>query len=129
MAIYNPPKAYEQSNTGSTISSFGSVVSAIPTPYTKAAGVALNLIGGVVGQNEQNKYNESIEKIEEYNNNYKVQDTLEKRADQLRIEQEQMPSFDGVRSKVLRYGTSRETMSSAQVPSNGGTGLINNRLI
>ena len=124
--IYSPPK----NNTGKTVSLLGSAASAIApltgpaAPFVMAAGGIASLIGGVVGANEEeklNKYNalyqEKIEGMKAQDNSYQAN------LNQARANYTQA----GITSSIKTIGGLLNPASN--VPSNGGTGIYNKRLI
>ena len=124
--IYSPPK----NNTGKTVSLLGTAASAIApltgpaAPFVMAAGGIASLIGGVVGANEEeklNKYNalyqEKIEGMKAQDNSYQANLT------QGRSNYTQA----GITSSIKTIGGLLNPASN--VPSNGGTGIYNKRLI
>lgn len=124
--IYSPPK----NNTGKTVSLLGSAASAIApltgpaAPFVMAAGGIASLIGGVVGANEEeklNKYNalyqEKIEGMKAQDNSYQAN------LNQARANYSQA----GITSSIKTIGGLLNPASN--VPSNGGTGIYNKRLI
>ena len=124
--IYSPPKY----NTGKTVSLLGSAASAIApltgpaAPFVMAAGGIASLIGGVVGANEEeklNKYNalyqEKIEGMKAQDNSYQAN------LNQARANYSQA----GIVSSIKTIDGLLNPASN--VPSNGGTGIYNKRLI
>ena len=124
--IYSPPK----NNTGKTVSLLGSAASAIApltgpaAPFVMAAGGIASLIGGVVGANEEeklNKYNalyqEKIEGMKAQDNSYQAN------INQARANYTQA----GISSSIKTIDGLLNPASN--VPSNGGTGIYNKRLI
>lgn len=124
--IYSPPK----NNTGKTVSLLGSAASAIApltgpaAPFVMAAGGIASLIGGVVGANEEeklNKYNalyqEKIEGMKAQDNSYQAN------LNQARANYSQA----GITSSIKTIDGLLNPASN--VPSNGGTGIYNKRLI
>ena len=124
--IYSPPK----NNTGKTVSLLGTAASAIApltgpaAPFVMAAGGIASLIGGVVGANEEeklNKYNalyqEKIEGMKAQDNSYQAN------LNQARANYSQA----GITSSIKTIDGLLNPASN--VPSNGGTGIYNKRLI
>lgn len=124
--IYSPPK----NNTGKTVSLLGSAASAIApltgpaAPFVMAAGSITSLVGGIVGSNEQ-------EKVEKYNALYQEKQEGMKAQDnsyQANLNQARANYVQsGVTSSIKAIGGLLNPASN--VPSNGGTGIYNKRLI
>lgn len=124
--IYSPPK----NNTGKTVSLLGSAASAIApltgpaAPFIMAAGGIASLVGGVIGSNEQ-------EKVEKYNALYQEKQEGMKAQDnsyQANLNQARANYVQsGVTSSIKAIGGLLNPASN--VPSNGGTGIYNKRLI
>lgn len=124
--IYSPPK----NNTGKTVSLLGSAASAIApltgpaAPFVMAAGSIASLVGGVIGSNEQ-------EKVEKYNALYQEKQEGMKAQDnsyQANLNQARANYVQsGVTSSIKAIGGLLNPASN--VPSNGGTGIYNKRLI
>lgn len=124
--IYSPPK----NNTGKTVSLLGSAASAIApltgpaAPFIMAAGGITSLVGGVIGSNEQEKvekynalYQEKIEGMKAQDNSYQAN------LNQARANYSQA----GIASSIKTIDGLLNPASN--VPSNGGTGIYNKRLI
>ena len=124
--IYSPPK----NNTGKTVSLLGSAASAIApltgpaAPFVMAAGGIASLIGGVVGANEEEKLNKYNALYQEKIEGMKAQDnSYQSNLNQARANYSQA----GITSSIKTIDGLLNPASN--VPSNGGTGIYNKRLI
>lgn len=124
--IYSPPK----NNTGKTVSLLGSAASAIApltgpaAPFVMAAGGIASLIGGVVGANEEEKLNKYNALYQEKIEGMKAQDdSYQANLNQARANYSQA----GITSSIKTIDGLLNPASN--VPSNGGTGIYNKRLI
>lgn len=124
--IYSPPK----NNTGKTVSLLGSAASAIApltgpaAPFVMAAGSIASLVGGVIGSNEQ-------EKVEKYNALYQ-----EKQEGMKAQDNSYQSNLNQARANYVQSGVTSSIKAiegllnpASNVPSNGGTGMYNKRLI
>ena len=124
--IYSPPK----NNTGKTVSLLGSAASAIApltgpaAPFIMAAGGIASLVGGVIGSNEQ-------EKVEKYNALYQ-----EKQEGMKAQDNSYQANLNQARANYVQSGVTSSIKAiegllnpASNVPSNGGTGIYNKRLI
>lgn len=124
--IYSPPK----NNTGKTVSLLGSAASAIApltgpaAPFIMAAGGIASLVGGVIGSNEQ-------EKVEKYNALYQ-----EKQEGMKAQDNSYQSNLNQARANYVQSGVTSSIKAiegllnpASNVPSNGGTGIYNKRLI
>lgn len=124
--IYSPPK----NNTGKTVSLLGSAASAIApltgpaAPFVMAAGSIASLVGGVIGSNEQ-------EKVEKYNALYQ-----EKQEGMKAQDNSYQANLNQARANYVQSGVTSSIKAiegllnpASNVPSNGGTGIYNKRLI
>lgn len=124
--IYSPPK----NNTGKTVSLLGSAASAIApltgpaAPFVMAAGSIASLVGGVIGSNEQ-------EKVEKYNALYQ-----EKQEGMKAQDNSYQANLNQSRANYVQSGVTSSIKAiegllnpASNVPSNGGTGMYNKRLI
>lgn len=124
--IYSPPK----NNTGKTVSLLGSAASAIApltgpaAPFVMAAGSIASLVGGVIGSNEQ-------EKVEKYNALYQ-----EKQEGMKAQDNSYQANLNQSRANYVQSGVTSSIKAiegllnpASNVPSNGGTGIYNKRLI
>ena len=124
--IYSPPK----NNTGKTVSLLGTAASAIApltgpaAPFIMAAGGIASLVGGVIGNNEQEKLDKYNALYQDKQEGMKAQDdSYQSNLNQGRSNYTQA----GITSSIKTIGGLLNPASN--VPSNGGTGIYNKRLI
>ena len=122
--IYSPPK----NNTGKSVSLLGTAASAIApltgpaAPFITAAGSIASLVGGVIGSNEQEKLDKAL--YQDKQEGMKAQDdSYQSNLNQGRSNYTQA----GITSSIKTIGGLLNPASN--VPSNGGTGIYNKRLI
>ena len=124
--IYSPPK----NNTGKSVSLLGTAASAIApltgpaAPFITAAGSIASLVGGVIGSNEQEKLDKYKALYQDKQEGMRAQDdSYQSNLNQGRSNYTQA----GITSSIKAIGGLLNPASN--VPSNGGTGIYNKRLI
>ena len=124
--IYSPPK----NNTGKSVSLLGTAASAIApltgpaAPFITAAGSIASLVGGVIGNNEQENLDKYKALYQDKQEGMKAQDdSYQSNLNQGRSNYTQA----GITSSIKTIGGLLKPASN--VPSNGGTGIYNKRLI
>lgn len=134
MAVYQPPKRNTTgdflSAGGSGLMSLGTAASVIPGVGT-IAGAALTAVGGIASLFGASAKKKEEEKQQAYQEDYQNQIVGEKNqlasSEQVSEQNRMMYTQEGV-SQSLK-SINQMVNPSSQVPSNGGTGFINQRLM